>query len=251
MKKEEERIIVIGDIHGEGAWKDIVEKHPGCKYIFLGDYCDPYNHDLSDEEVIANLCSIIEFKKQKMDNAVLLLGNHDIQYVYHEAERCSRRMAHVEEQIVNLFKTDISLFEWGHKVENIIFTHAGISQGWFRFASDKADKHDIINFITDPQNREIAFACGYARGGFAPYGGFFWADKRELTEPLEEYIQVVGHSRVPEILFRKINEDTVIFFCDCLSMGKYLIIEKGGDSIQFYAALLGEEKSTLLYTFHL
>ena len=251
MKKEEKRIIVIGDIHGEGAWKDIVEKHPGCKYIFLGDYCDPYNHDLSDEEVIANLCGIIEFKKQKMDDVVLLLGNHDIQYVYHEAERCSRRMAHVEEQIVNLFKTDISLFEWGHKVENIIFTHAGISQGWFRFASDKADKGDIIKFITDPQNKEVAFACGYARGGNAIHSGFFWADKRELTEPLEGYIQAVGHSRVPEILFRKITEDTVIFFCDCLSMGKYLIIEKGGDSIQFYAALLGEEKSTLLYTFHL
>ena len=89
MKKEEERIIVIGDIHGEGAWRDIVEKHPGCKYIFLGDYCDPYNYDLSDEEVIANLCSIIEFKKQKMDDVVLLLGNHDIQYVYNRKQKQS------------------------------------------------------------------------------------------------------------------------------------------------------------------
>ncbi len=251
MKKEEERIIVIGDIHGEGAWRDIVEKHPGCKYIFLGDYCDPYNHDLSDEEVIANLCSIIEFKKLAPDDVVLLLGNHDIQYLYHEAERCSRRMEKAETQIRDLLNANISLFQWGEKVEKIVFTHAGISQGWFRFASDKADKSNIIKFITDPQNREIALACGYSRGGFAPFGGFFWADKRELTEPLSDYIQIVGHSRVPEIIFKKINEKTAIFFCDCLAMGKYLTIEQKNGSLYFYEAQLEDDKMTLLHTLQL
>ena len=248
---EKKKIVVIGDVHGESCWKEIVEKHPGELFIFLGDYCDPYNHDLSDEEVIANLCSIIEFKKQKMDDVVLLLGNHDIQYVYNEAERCSRRMAHVEEQIVNMFKTDISLFDWGYKVGKIIFTHAGISQGWFRFASDKADKSNIIKFITDPQNREIALACGYSRGGFAPFGGFFWADKRELTEPLNGYVQAVGHSRVPEIIFKKIKDDTAIFFCDCLAMGKYLSIEQENGSLYFYEMQLEDDKMTLLHTLQL
>ena len=251
MKKEEERIIVIGDIHGESTWMDIVEKHPGCKYIFLGDYCDPYRYDLSDEDVIANLCSIIEFKKQNKDDIVLLLGNHDIQYVYHEAERCSRRMELAETRISELLKSNISLFKWGEKVGRVIFTHAGISQSWFRFASEKADKSDIIKFITDPQNKEVAFACGYARGGFAPFGGFFWADKRELTEPLEEYIQVVGHSRVPEIMLRKIDEDTVIFFCDCLRFGKYLTIEQENGSLYFYEAQLEDDKMTLLHTLQL
>jgi hypothetical protein len=248
---EKKKIVVIGDVHGESTWKDIVEKHTGCKYIFLGDYCDPYRHDITDEDVIANLCSIIDFKKLAPDDVVLLLGNHDIQYVYHEAEYCSRRMTHVEKQIANLLKTDISLFEWGYKVGKIIFTHAGISQGWFRFASDKADKSNIIKFITDPQNREIALACGFSRGGFAPFGGFFWADKRELTEPLNGYVQAVGHSRVPEIIFKKINDDTAIFFCDCLAMGKYLTIEQENDSLHFYESQLKDDKMTLLHTLQL
>ena len=54
-----QKIIVIGDIHGEEIWKNIVEKYPTCKYIFLGDYCDPYNV-IHEDDVIANLQKIIE-----------------------------------------------------------------------------------------------------------------------------------------------------------------------------------------------
>ena len=241
MKKKEERIIIIGDIHGESTWMDIVEKHPGCKYIFLGDYCDPYRYDLSDEDVIANLCSIIEFKKQEPDNVVLLLGNHDIQYLYHEAERCSRRMEKAETQIRDLLNANISLFQWGEKVEKIVFTHAGISQGWFRFASDKADKGDILKFITAPENKEIAFSCGYYRGGVAPHSGFFWADRRELDEPLPGYVQVVGHSRVHEIIFKKGREGGIVFFCDSLWNGIYLIIENTLESFVFFTANIADD----------
>ncbi|MCD8262709.1 MAG: hypothetical protein LUD15_15580 [Bacteroides sp.] len=36
--------IAIGDIHGLTTWKGIVEKHPDCKIVFLGDYLDPYEN---------------------------------------------------------------------------------------------------------------------------------------------------------------------------------------------------------------
>lgn len=139
-------MIVIGDIHGKQIWKDVVEMHPDCKYIFLGDYCDPYDN-IHEDDVIANLQSIINFKKQNITNVILLLGNHDIQYIYEEAEYCTRRMKKEEHNIRNLFKTNILLFDWGYMQNNILFTHAGISQGWFRFSFPDKEENNILEFI--------------------------------------------------------------------------------------------------------
>ena len=101
MQKQE--IIVIGDIHGESRWKEIVERHPGEKYIFLGDYCDPYNQDLLEDDVLNNLSQIIKFKQEHRDNVILLLGNHDMQYIDDTAELCSRYMVRINEEIEELF----------------------------------------------------------------------------------------------------------------------------------------------------
>ena len=35
-------IVVIGDVHGLTCWKDIVKVHKDSMFVFLGDYCDPY-----------------------------------------------------------------------------------------------------------------------------------------------------------------------------------------------------------------
>ena len=43
-------IIVCGDSHADPFWKnglDYFYSHPECKFIFLGDYLDPY----SDENI--------------------------------------------------------------------------------------------------------------------------------------------------------------------------------------------------------
>lgn len=54
-----QEIIVIGDVHREHRWKDIVEKHPGGRFVFLGDYCDPYDKNVPDNEVVENLKQIM------------------------------------------------------------------------------------------------------------------------------------------------------------------------------------------------
>ena len=59
----EKNIIVIGDVHGRTSWKQIVDKHPGCRLVFLGDYCDPYEK-IPGEAVLENLMEIIrQFRK--------------------------------------------------------------------------------------------------------------------------------------------------------------------------------------------
>mgnify|MGYP002518365753 CR=1 FL=1 len=46
----------------------------------------------SEEEALANLLDIIEFKKEHKDNVVLLLGNHDCSYRYNTS-LCNCRYA--------------------------------------------------------------------------------------------------------------------------------------------------------------
>ena len=231
MRKQ--KIIVIGDIHGEQVWKEVIKKHPESKYIFLGDYCDPY-HIIPKDDVIINLQDIINFKKQASTDVVLLLGNHDIQYIYKEAEYCTRRMEKEEFEIRRLFENNLELFDWAYKLENFLFTHAGISQGWFRFSFPNKDNSNILEIITAEEYRDLAFACGYARGGNVPYGGFFWAGKNEMADPLNGYIQIVGHNRVPEITVKRSGENGIVIFCDSLWNGRCLVIEEAQDNIAFF-----------------
>lgn len=249
MQKQE--IIVIGDIHGESCWKEIVERHPGEKYIFLGDYCDPYNQDLFEDDVLNNLSQIIKFKQEHRDNVILLLGNHDMQYIDDTAELCSRYMVRINNEIEELFKENKDSFQKIHSEGDLLFTHAGISQNWFNTNFANMDKGDILEIINNHDNAGVLHHCGKARGGRMPYGGIFWADKNEMCNPLNGFIQIVGHTRVPDISLKCIDENTAIFFCDCLAMGKYLSIEQKNGSLYFYEMQLEDDKMTLLHTLQL
>lgn len=248
---QQQKIIVIGDIHGEQTWKNIINKHPKEKYIFLGDYCDPYNQDLFEDEVLNNLSQIIKFKQEHSDDVILLLGNHDMQYIDETAEFCSRYMVRINNEIEELFKENKDSFQKIHAEGNLLFTHAGISQNWFKTNFANMDKGDILEIINNPDNTSVLNHCGKVRGGRMPYGGIFWADKNEMCNPMNGFIQIVGHTRVSDILLKCIDENTAIFFCDCLRLGKYLTIEQENDSLYFYEAQLEDDKKTLLYTLQL
>ena len=82
-------IVVIGDVHGLTTWKDVVKNHQGSQFVFLGDYCDPYE-DIEPDELIKNLRSIIQFKKRHPNDVILLLGNHDMHYLSEDFVTCTR-----------------------------------------------------------------------------------------------------------------------------------------------------------------
>lgn len=82
------RIRVIGDVHGKSWWKSLVKDIDEVDMIvFLGDYVDSYN--ISDEQIINNLLDIIEFKKSYEDKVILLLGNHEYNYISPYIGYCS------------------------------------------------------------------------------------------------------------------------------------------------------------------
>ena len=60
--------VVFGDIHGSTYWKKVVDENPGCRYIFLGDYLDPYE-DIAPEKLIENLKEIMQLKNDRHERS--------------------------------------------------------------------------------------------------------------------------------------------------------------------------------------
>lgn len=218
--------IVLGDLHGLTYWENIVADNSGCRFIFLGDYLDPYE-ELSDNAIVSNLRKIIEFKANNPTNVILLLGNHDMHYLTSKITKATRYNRFWADKISQIFQNNMHLFQYAYQVNNHIFTHAGISHKWF----SKNFQGDISRNIADQLNNPKAeqekalFCCGEARGGLrGTLSGIFWADIDELSEPLPGYTQIVGHNRVDDIE-EYTNNGGKIIFCDCLHNQLYLKID--------------------------
>ena len=82
-------VLSIGDTHGNNVLervKELVPKYD--KIIFVGDYVDSFT--LDNITINKNLIDLIEFKKENLDKVILLLGNHDLHYLYDEMiHRCT------------------------------------------------------------------------------------------------------------------------------------------------------------------
>lgn len=215
-------IVVIGDIHGRHTWKEIVVKHPEDTIVFLGDYGDPYE-PMANEEIISNLREIIQFKRNNPERVVLLLGNHDMHYIFPEFPQGSRYNRNMLYKYRDLFEENRSLFQFAWHSGNTLFTHAGVTNSWwnedFKGApyQDAGSVAEQLNNPFPPQLRTL-FQVGYNRGGYSRNGGIFWADIEETAEdPLNRIYQVVGHTRIKDVYTVEKSPSTKITFCDCLS----------------------------------
>lgn len=234
---EKKKVIAIGDVHGLKHWKTIVgsSHNKDTKFVFLGDYIDPYE-DICIEDLLSNFADIISFKKSRADEVVLLLGNHDMHYLYPEFPTGSRYNPFIEESFKQLLEDNRHLFQFAYQEGRTLYTHAGITNSWweedFMPHVDKSELSytdgilniaDLINNADDKQLKVLS-QVGYSRGGYNANGGIFWEDKYNTSlDPLRGFSQVVGHSRVPHVMTYNIDEDTHITFCDCLFNGAYAI----------------------------
>ena len=91
--KTQRPTIVFGDIHGSTYWQEVVNEHPAYRYIFLGDYLDPYE-DIPRHQLIKNLKKIIQLKKKRNDDVILLVGNHDLHYINMKIENYQQIVGH-------------------------------------------------------------------------------------------------------------------------------------------------------------
>jgi Calcineurin-like phosphoesterase len=217
------KIIAIGDIHGRDTWKKIAVDAFD-KIVFIGDYVD--SRLISEEDIINNFMEIIALKKTMPDKVVLILGNHDVHYMFYPHFTQNGFMKNCQEELTELFVTNKDLFQVAYQMKNYLFTHAGVSKTWYGenlkyFGDNPTSVSDILNdMYHDEQAREVLFQAGSLRGGTDSCGGIVWADKSETDDDyLFGYHQIVGHTKVSEFeRYEWANLETSITYIDVLTV---------------------------------
>ncbi len=195
--------IIIGDLHGRNVWQEIdISLYD--KVVFLGDYVDSV--DLANETILENLKEILKLKQSNPEKVILLWGNHDAQYLHFPLYRCTNFRQEMLFELTSIFKDNHSCFQMAYQKDNYIFTHAGLSNDWFneflslpileKIKDDTDTIADLINKLDGTSQQGLLYNIGAERGGRG-IGGILWADYLETsTDPLNDYHQVVGHSKV-------------------------------------------------------
>ncbi len=216
------KILICGDIHCRDFYKPILQVKD-TPIIFLGDYMDPYSYEgTTDKHGIENFEEIIDFAKSN-PNVILLVGNHCCSSIwsYHGIERTDYKYY---PSLHKLYRDNIDLFKPCMRINDVLFTHAGVSKGWietmnrdfewkgssFRITQDNIHVYIGNEFqkelefdecerhgMSYPHLRSHIFDIGYARWGDSPYGGPFWSDFRDEYWDPEGWnlIQIFGHSQ--------------------------------------------------------
>lgn len=207
-------MIIIPDVHGRTFWRQAVNDYLGKEHIlFLGDYMDPYAYEgITPADAYKVFHEIIDLKMAHSDEIMLLLGNHDLQYLNPDMEG-GRLDYQRREQIIKDITDNIDLFCIAESAtidgRNYLFTHAGVKKGWLqvyqdvlgnpnpdeivdrlnRLWLDSSKRHLLLNMMAD---------IPYIRGGNSPYGSPVWNDVRDMVDGQQEvpgYVQVFGHSQ--------------------------------------------------------
>lgn len=238
------KIVVIADVHGRTAWKEIVKAEDTgvVMYVFLGDYVS--THQLvTAEQQIQNLEEILKFKKEHPCQCVLLRGNHDCQHLFDEDcfGCCSydRKVAEYMHEIKDRF---LDATQWVFTYDDILFSHAGVSQVWM----DRNNIQDVC-LINDVEDHTIfGFTPDYEKNPFDQYGTSHtqpptWIRVPELLDCMVDgYRQVIGHTTLKHIIElasfiqnsptvsadQKIYDDKTVWCCDN-RLESYLVYDDG------------------------
>lgn len=236
-----EKIIVIGDTHGRSFWKIPAYNEKWDKFIFIGDYFDSYH--INGETQIRVFREICEFKEKNPDKVILLVGNHD-GYIYDEMDQHTISgyqggKVFLIKHILNTYK---DLLQMAHYEGNILFTHAGVGETWFKKNIPEINEDWSAKYISEMVNdvwkyKPISFKFnGWKDSSGDEIGQTpIWIRPRALLADTKNIrkkgiIQVVGHTQVSKIDIEgsKKNTGGKLFMIDALETSReYLIIENG------------------------
>jgi hypothetical protein len=222
------RIIALGDTHGRTYWNYIADNETFDQLVFIGDYFDSVE-GITPEEQVQNFKDILAYKKQNMDNVILLIGNHDYHYlesitnIYsgHQAEYATIINALLENAIMQ------GLMQMCFLSNNYLFTHAGITKTW---ANENHISFDSIEFEinnlfkANPNKFQFKKEENCNQTGNDSYQSPIWVRPNSLIKDgIKGFIQIVGHTPKAEIV---LNNDFI--FIDTLGENQqYLKIING------------------------
>ena len=200
--------IIIPDVDGRDFWRwAVAHRKEEDSVIFLGDYLDPYEDEwIYWSDAYKGLLDIIELKRTNPDKVVLLLGNHDLHYLFPMVHG-SRYNEYQAEKIRKTFMDNMDCFQMAAECEidgkRYLFTHAGVNKVW---AEKHADLFGPVEKITAETFNDLMFKDEFVealgdisklRWGSDPAGSMVWADVEEFEwreARLPNVIQVFGHT---------------------------------------------------------
>lgn len=217
------KILIIPDVHGRDFWRSHVQRIDEYQeIIFLGDYLDPYDtkNQQARENAFDEFVDIMKFQAKHTDKVTLLLGNHDLHYLWPHSFSCSRKYFEKMLFYSKLFRQSIKRFSL-MQVRCIgdrqyVFTHAGILRGWLlsnkylvtRYLEEvEAGRFEglatLVNGMLNCEDPGILVQVSKIRKGNYDYGSPVWADVKEhqTGTSLKNAYQIFGHTwmKHPEI----------------------------------------------------
>lgn len=240
------KVLVVPDVHGRTFWKKPCEEWNG-EIIFLGDFFDPYPQE-NIENPYENSKQAINFILDNKERCSILLGNHDAHYIFPSFIRSWR------------YSNDPEPREWLNKIKDlmkgalikdeVIFTHAGITEGWAEDFLYRWMEHEDLDCDSVLETAQIIqdtplssydknyinslSMIGPSRGGIDGIGSCVWADITEhFTRKLSGFspktyskFQVFGHTWVKKPI---IQESFA-----CLDVQKCFIVDTQTKEIKEY-----------------
>ena len=241
LKINDLRILIFGDIHGRGIWKDVIDKEGIDNLdliVFLGDYFTS-REGIPTEIQEENFRRIVDFKNMYPNKVVLLRGNHDMEackYYWAECNPSHHSMWVCENKEWFLENT-----QWVLQIDDVLFSHAGITKRWYE---DMCEKYPKITCFEDINKIEPSEMFGFRPSKLSDYYGesetqpCTWIRPAFLCEyGFPEIRYVVGHSTLNHItecrksLIEQYSNlidwaNCEIWVCDTLPR-EYLIIDHG------------------------
>ena len=203
MKKR----LVCGDIHGHfDTFLEIYNEENPDDIILLGDYVDSFTK--SPKECYDCLTNILFLKENhKKGEFIMLLGNHDFHYLP-ISERYSGYKIETKELCShilfdNIYNDKTIKIIYIDKLNNTIYSHAGISNTWFKYNNIKSlEDINKINKFSDLYKFKFS--------GFNFYGddatqGPLWIRPNSLQKDMFSlnnftWNQIVGHTHTKKPL---------------------------------------------------
>lgn len=249
------KLLVVPDLHTKlylfQKIKKFALEHKYDRIVFLGDYVDDWD---TPPEASYNLVKeLIKFKKKHPRKVISLMANHDLSYYYPTYFKCSGYNEETHSLVKDLYKTkldgNIPIFQFAYSHDNYLFTHAGITNHFWKDLQILIKNHypgiekdfllnqdmslasklaNLLNYIwllglNNPDDKLFLTMAqaGGARGGLGVPSPI-WADKSELTaNPVPFLNQIVGHTPVNTVMthtFKNGNKTSnTLHFCDTLS----------------------------------
>lgn len=248
MSVEQEKILVVPDVHGRREQVDqaykMLKEGDCSKVIFLGDFCDSF--DASNTDILYCVIVAMAMKRTHPDNVVLLYGNHDFQYAFKEfAGVCSGfREGYIAQALRETFEDSRELWQVAYQTGKHLFTHAGVTNGWYfkhhkliESVSEAGDcTADRLNkLLLTEEGRKALYEVGRARGGVrGSRGGPMWSDMVEsIIDAFIGFEQYVGHTEIAEAREDEPAEDTKIHYLDTWKHKKELyLFEVGAEEVE-------------------